>query len=85
MLRTLGSGELADSGQSYPGHAYHDALAIARQEHVPLLEPRGGDVWRTDDGVVFPWPFVWGFAQGAAKYGAEVLPFTRVTGFQTRG
>ena len=52
-LRTLGSGELADSGQSYPGHAYHDALAIARQEHVPLLEPRGGDVWRTDDGVVF--------------------------------
>src|ERR1700679_3797822 len=31
-----------------------------------------------DDGVVFPWPFVWGFAQAAVKLGAVVLPFTRV-------
>ncbi len=53
MLRTLGANGFADSGQSYPGHAYHDALEVAREEHVPMLEPRGGDVWHTDDGVTF--------------------------------
>ena len=52
-LRTLGANGFADSGQSYPGHAYHDALAVASDRHIPMLEPRGGDVWRTDDGVVF--------------------------------
>ena len=28
-------------------HAYHDALDIARDRHIPMLEPRGGDVWHT--------------------------------------
>jgi competence protein ComEC len=49
----LGSGFFADSGQTYAGHAYHDALDTARERRVPLLEPRGGTVWRTDDGVTF--------------------------------
>jgi competence protein ComEC len=53
VLRMLGANGFADSGQSYPGHAYHDALEVAREEHIPMLEPRGGDVWRTDDGVTF--------------------------------
>jgi competence protein ComEC len=53
VLRTLGANGFADSGQSYPGHAYHDALDVARERRIPLLEPRGGDVWRTDDGVTF--------------------------------
>jgi competence protein ComEC len=53
VLRTLGANAFADSGQSYPGHAYHDALDIARAERLPMLEPRGGAVWRTDDGVTF--------------------------------
>lgn len=53
MLRTLGAGLFADSGQRYPGHAYQDALAVARDGHVPMLYPRGGDVWRTDDDVTF--------------------------------
>ncbi len=53
VLRTLGADGFADSGQSYPGHAYHDALDVARERGVPMLEPRGGDVWRTDDGVTF--------------------------------
>ncbi|GAC1304822.1 MAG: DNA internalization-related competence protein ComEC/Rec2 [Vulcanimicrobiaceae bacterium] len=52
-LRTLGAGGFADSGQAYPGHAYRDALAEARARGVPMLEPRGGSVWRTDDGVTF--------------------------------
>jgi sarcosine oxidase subunit beta len=41
--------------------------------------------YNADDGVVFPWPFVWGFAQAAVKLGARVLPFTKVTGFHTEG
>jgi competence protein ComEC len=53
VLRTLGADEFADSGQTYPGHAYQDALAVARDGHVPMLYPRGGDVWRTGDGVTF--------------------------------
>ncbi len=51
VLRTLGSGAFADSGQAYAGHAYHDALDVAHERGIPMLEPRGGDVWRTDDGV----------------------------------
>ena len=53
VLRTLGSGAFADSGQAYAGHAYHDALDVAHERGIPMLEPRGGDVWRTNDGVVF--------------------------------
>jgi sarcosine oxidase subunit beta len=36
-----------------------------------------------DDGVVFPWPFVWGFAQAATKLGVDVATFTEVVGFDT--
>jgi sarcosine oxidase subunit beta len=37
------------------------------------------------DAVVFPWPFVWGYAETAKALGVEVCPFTRVTGIDTRG
>ena len=37
-----------------------------------------------DDGVVFPWPFVWGYAQAAAKRGVEIVTHTDVVGFETR-
>ena len=53
VLRALGANGFADSGQSYPGHAYHDALDVARERRIPLWEPRGGDAWKTDDGVTF--------------------------------
>ena len=36
--------------------------------------------WNPDDGVVFPWPFLWGYADGAQKRGARVETFTQVTG-----
>jgi competence protein ComEC len=51
VMRTLAVGGFADSGQSYPGHAYADALTIVREKRIPLLEPRAGTIWRTDDGV----------------------------------
>jgi len=38
-----------------------------------------------DDGVVFPWPFLWGYARAAEKLGAKVRTWTQVTGFETSG
>jgi competence protein ComEC len=53
VLRSLGAGFFADGGQTYAGHAYLDALAEAHARRVPIIEPRGGALWRTDDGVTF--------------------------------
>lgn len=36
------------------------------------------------DGVVFPWPFVWGYARAAQDLGVTIKPFTEVRGFDTR-
>jgi len=54
---------------------------------VPELDTDGviAASYNHDDGVVFPWPFVWGFAQAARKRGVEVATFTEVAGFQTKG
>ena len=41
--------------------------------------------WNPDDAVVFPWPFLWGYATRAESLGARVHPFTRVTGFDASG
>jgi len=41
--------------------------------------------WNPDDGVVFPWPFLWGYAARAAALGAKVRTFTPVTGFEASG
>jgi competence protein ComEC len=52
VLRKLRVAEFADSGQRYGGHAYQDALATARAQRLPVLEPRAGARWQTDDRVV---------------------------------
>jgi sarcosine oxidase subunit beta len=54
---------------------------------VPALDPSDlvACSYNADDGVVFPWPFVWGYADAAQKLGVVVSPFTRVTGFDTEG
>jgi sarcosine oxidase subunit beta len=62
------------------------------QKVVPELATDGGKgappilsaTYNPDDGVVFPWPFVWGYAQAAAKRGVEIETHTRVVGFETR-
>lgn len=38
-----------------------------------------------DDGVVFPWPFVWGYARAAKDLGVEIATFTDVAGFERKG
>ena len=57
------------------------------QEIVPELSTEGllAASYNPYDAVVFPWPFVWGYAEGAKQLGAEVCTFTRVTGIETRG
>lgn len=58
--------------------------AAAAQELVPALDLQGviSAAWNPDDGVVFPWPFMWGYAQGARRLGVRVEPFTQVTGIE---
>jgi sarcosine oxidase subunit beta len=52
------------------------------REVVPELSPEGvmAATYNADDAVVFPWPFVWGYAESAKRLGVEVCTFTRVTG-----
>ena len=57
------------------------------KEIVPELDISGltAASFNADDGVVFPWPFVWGFARAAEKLGVKVMTFTDVVGFETKG
>ncbi|MDF1562262.1 MAG: FAD-binding oxidoreductase [Deltaproteobacteria bacterium] len=59
----------------------------AARKIVPELELQGilGAAYNPDDGVVFPWPFVWGYAQQATAAGVTVSPFTEVTGIERQG
>jgi competence protein ComEC len=64
-LRKLHVAEIADSGQTYGGHAYHDCLDAAHADQVPIVNPRAGTVWRTNDGVTLTFigpslPFIGG-------------------------
>jgi sarcosine oxidase, subunit beta len=54
--------------------------AAEAQRLVPQLEPRGvlAASFNADDAVVFPWPFVWGYAEGARALGVDVQTFCRV-------
>ena len=54
---------------------------------VPELDTDGiaAASYNADDGVVFPWPFVWGFAQAAQKLGVRVATFRDVSAIETRG
>ncbi|MGD0969593.1 MAG: MBL fold metallo-hydrolase, partial [Candidatus Aquilonibacter sp.] len=47
------------------GHAYHDCLDTAATDHVPIVHPRAGNVWHTNDGVTLTFigpslPFIGG-------------------------
>ena len=57
------------------------------QSIVPQLEARGvlAASFNADDAVVFPWPFVWGYAEGARALGVDVHTFCRVHAIETAG
>jgi sarcosine oxidase subunit beta len=54
---------------------------------VPELTMKGiqACAWNPEDGVIFPWPFLWGYARAAQKRGVKVETFTRVLGFEQSG
>jgi sarcosine oxidase subunit beta len=54
---------------------------------VPELDVTGvaAASYNPNDAVVFPWPFVWGYAEGARKLGVDIATHTRVMGFRTSG
>jgi len=74
------------------------SVAVQRSVGVPteLVAPaRLGDIvpeissdgvlvasYNPTDAVVFPWPFVWGYAEGAQRRGVSVHTFTRVTNIE---
>jgi sarcosine oxidase subunit beta len=57
------------------------------QKIVPELDVDGviAASFNAEDGVVFPWPFLWGYAEAAKKLGVEIATFTEVTGFALEG
>ncbi|MCC6644141.1 MAG: FAD-binding oxidoreductase [Polyangiaceae bacterium] len=54
---------------------------------VPELDTTGvvAASYNPDDAVVFPWPFVWGYAEAARRHGVELALHTRVTGIDLDG
>jgi sarcosine oxidase subunit beta len=55
------------------------ALAI-----VPELDLTGivGASYNPTDGILFPWPFLWGYARQAAAHGARIFTQTPVDGLE---
>jgi sarcosine oxidase subunit beta len=53
---------------------------------VPEIDagPFAGACHNPDDAIVFPWPFLWGFAAAAKRGGAEVHTHTPVTAIDRR-
>ncbi len=54
---------------------------------VPELSAEGIVVgsFNAEDAVVFPWPFVWGYAEGARRLGVDIHTFCRVHTIEMTG
>src|SRR5205085_850223 len=54
------------------------------REIVPDLDVAGFECacYNPRDGIIFPWPFVWGYANQAAARGVEIHTFTDVTAIE---
>jgi sarcosine oxidase subunit beta len=61
--------------------------AAEAQRIVPQLESKGvlAASFNADDAVVFPWPFVWGYAEGARALGVDIHTFCRVEAVEMSG
>src|SRR5215207_4701968 len=51
---------------------------------VPELDLRGivGAAYNSTDGILFPWPFLWGYARQAASHGVRIFTQTPVGGLE---
>jgi sarcosine oxidase subunit beta len=57
------------------------------QAIVPELNLAGilAAAYNPTDGILFPWPFLWGYAQRAAELGARIFTHTAVNAIDTSG
>ena len=60
----------------------HEAREIVPQLDVSEVRLAA---YNPDDGVVFPWPFVWGYAAQAVRRGVALRTHTAVTTIERRG
>jgi sarcosine oxidase subunit beta len=69
------------------GHPTRLLSPAEAKKIVPELDVSGvvAASYNPNDAVVFPWPFVWGYARGAEALGAKIRTFTGVVGLETRG
>jgi sarcosine oxidase subunit beta len=56
----------------------------AAQDIVPELDLTGivGAAYNPTDGILFPWPFLWGYARQAAAHGVRIFTQTPVTALE---
>lgn len=73
--------------QNECGHPTRLLTPKEAQRIVPELELEGvvAAAYNPEDAVVFPWPFVWGYARAAEDLGVQISTFTEVLGFETSG
>jgi sarcosine oxidase subunit beta len=84
LTRTL---EASVALQREHGLATRMLTAEEARRIVPELDTSGVEAasFNPDDGVVFPWPFVWGYARAATARGVDVATWHEVVGFETAG
>ncbi|HVK74661.1 MAG TPA: FAD-binding oxidoreductase [Kofleriaceae bacterium] len=58
--------------------------AATAQDIVPELDPTGilAAAYNPSDGILFPWPFLWGYARRAAELGVRIHTHTPVTAIE---
>jgi sarcosine oxidase, subunit beta len=73
--------------QNECGHPTRILSPKEAQAIVPELSLEGviAASYNPNDAVVFPWPFVWGYARASESAGVRVRTFERVIGIETRG
>lgn len=69
------------------GHATNMLSPAEVKKLVPELDVTDvrAAAFNGEDAVVFPWPFVWGYANVAQRLGVDIETFCRVEGFRSTG
>ncbi|MBL8741742.1 MAG: FAD-binding oxidoreductase, partial [Myxococcales bacterium] len=84
---SLGSLEASVKVQNECGHPTRMLTPKEANAIVPEMSTEGvlAASYNPNDAVVFPWPFVWGYAKGAESAGVSVRTFEKVIGIETKG
>lgn len=84
---SAGAETLAESVKLQNAHGVRTEMVSPKraQDIVPVLNPSRlvAASYNPDDGVVFPWPFVWGYARACQERGVEVRSHCEVSDIET--